>query len=668
MVRNPNFDPELERLAANTIRGLTMDAVQRANSGHPGMAMGMADAAVVLWTRFLKHNPARPDWIDRDRFVLSAGHGSMLLYSLLHLTGYALPLDEIERFRQWESMTPGHPEYGAAPGIETTTGPLGQGFANGVGMALAERILAARFSDDSDFPIGHHTYAIVSDGDLMEGISHEAASFAGHLGLGKLVYLYDDNHITIDGPTDLAYSDDVRKRFEGYRWHVLAVDGHDREALGEAIEHGRAETERPTLIMCRTHIAYGSPNKQDKAVAHGEPLGADEVILAKQKLGIPLEPQFCIPAEVSKAFAEDRQRLQSAWEEWDSRFIEWHTANPEMALTWDAMMGGCVPLDLAERMPVFEADKSVATRAASGEILQILADEIPGLTGGSADLTPSNKTFLKKFGEIKKGDFSGRNIHFGIREHAMAGILSGMALEGGLIPYGGTFLVFSDYMRPSIRLAAMMGLRVAYVFTHDSVFVGEDGPTHQPIEHLAALRAIPNLDVIRPADANETAVAWLMALERRDGPTALILTRQGVPILDRTTLAPPDGLRRGGYVLSDDSDPQMILIATGSEVSLALSAADILRDQGKRVRVVNLGCWEAFERQEQEYRESVLPPSVTRRLAVEAGRSLGWDRYVGESGEIISLDDFGASAPADVLAERLGLTPESVAASAMKML
>jgi transketolase len=666
--RNPNFDAELEGLAANTIRGLAMDAVQKANSGHPGMPMGMADAAVVLWTRFYKHNPARPDWIDRDRFVLSAGHGSMLLYSLLHLTGYALPLEELKEFRQWESMTPGHPEYGAAPGIETTTGPLGQGFANGVGMALAERMLAARFNDGTKFPIDHYTFAIVSDGDLMEGISHEAASLAGHLGLGKLIYLYDDNHITIDGPTDLAYSDDVRKRFEGYGWQVLAVDGHDREAVAEAITEAGAEIERPTLIMCRTHIAFGSPNKQDKASAHGEPLGPDEVRLTKEKLGIPLEPEFFVPRDVRDAFDKDKGRLQAAWQQWDARFGEWRKANPEKADLWDAMMSGKLPRDLAEKMPKFEVGKSIATRAASGDVLQVLAEDLPGLVGGSGDLTPSNKTFLKGFSEVKRGDFSGRNIHFGVREHAMGAILSGMALHGGLIPYGGTFLVFSDYMRPSIRLAAMMGLEVVYVFTHDSVFVGEDGPTHQPIEQVAALRAIPNLDVIRPADANETAVAWQMALERHDGPTALILTRQGLPTLDRASLGPADGLRKGGYVLSDDPDPEMILIATGSEVSLALGAADILRAQDKKVRVVNLGCWEAFERQPEEYRRSVLPREVQKRVSIEAGRSLGWDRYVGDSGETISLDDFGASAPAKVLAEKLGLTPESVAARALRLL
>lgn len=661
--------PELENLCVNTIRTLAMDAVQKANSGHPGMPMGMADAAFVLWTRFLRHNPRNPKWVNRDRFVLSAGHGSMLLYSLLYLTGYDLPLEELMRFRQWESKTPGHPEYGPTPGVETTTGPLGQGFANGVGMALAERLLAARFNRPGFEIIDHYTYAIVSDGDLMEGISHEAAALAGHLRLGKLIYLYDDNGISIDGPTSLAYSDDVVARFQGYHWHVQRVDGHDRAAVEAAIRAAQAETERPSLIICRTHIAYGSPHKQDTAEAHGAPLGEEEVRLTKRNLGWPEDAQFWVPQEVlavfRRAVEEGIQREQA----WNALFTRYRAEYPDLAAELERVMAGELPEGWDAHLPVFQAgDKDIATRAASGRTLDVLVPAIPELIGGSADLTPSNNTRAKGVEIVKPGDFRGRYIHFGVREHGMGGILNGLALHGGLIPFGGTFLVFSDYMRPSIRLAAMMGLRVIFVFTHDSIFVGEDGPTHEPVEHLAALRAIPGLVVIRPADANETVEAWKVALTRR-GPTALALSRQNLPILDRSQLAPASELRKGAYVLADaaNGQPDVILLATGSEVVLALEARKLLAAEGIQARVVNMPSWELFEQQPLSYREAVLPPVITRRVAIEAAVRLGWDRYLGPEGIFIGMDRFGASAPYKVLAEKFGFTPQRVAEAARSL-
>ncbi len=665
-----DISPELEQLCVNTIRGLVMDAVEKAKSGHPGMPLGMADAAFVLWTRFLKHDPTAPRWPDRDRFVLSAGHGSMLLYSLLHLTGYDLPLEQLQQFRQWGSMTPGHPEVGAAPGVETTTGPLGQGFGNGVGMALAERFLAATFNRPGHTIVDHYTYAIVSDGDLMEGVGSEAASLAGHLGLGKLIYLYDDNHISIEGSTDLTFTEDVARRFEAYGWHVQRVDGHDRAAVAEAIRKARAEVQRPSLIMCRTHIGYGSPNKQDKAVAHGEPLGEEEVRLTKQRLGWPIEPPFYIPDEVKAYFAGLRPGWEAARREWEARFEAYRQAYPEEAQVFETVMAGRLPDGWQERIPTFEPGKEMATRAASGEVLQAIAPAIPTLIGGSADLAPSNKTYLKAYKSIQRNDFSGRNLHFGVREHAMGAILNGLALHGGIVPYGGTFLVFSDYMRPAIRLAAMMEVPVIYVLTHDSIFVGEDGPTHQPIEHLAALRAIPHLVVIRPADATETAVAWQVALERRDGPTALALTRQKLPVLDRSRLASAEELRRGGYVLAGaDEGADLLLIASGSEVHIALEARDLLAGRGVRARVISMPSWELFEAQPQEYKDAVLSPDVPVRLAVEAGVPQGWDRYVGPFGDVVAIEGrFGASAPWKVLAEKFGFTGEQVAARALRLL
>ena len=660
---------ELDQLCVKTIRTLTMDAVQKACSGHPGMPMGTAEMAYVLWTRFLKHNPANPSWPDRDRFVLSAGHGSMLLYSLLHLCGYPLPLEEIKRFRQWGSITPGHPEHWCVPGVETTTGPLGQGFGNGVGMAIAERFLAEVFNRPDHTIVDHYTYAIVSDGDLMEGVSAESASLAGHLGLGKLINLYDDNEISIEGSTDLTFTEDVGKRFEAHHWHVVDVNGHDMAAVEEAIREGQAETERPTLIICHTHIAYGSPNKQDTAEAHGAPLGEEEIRLIKEKIGWPPEPTFWIPEEVREFFAHLRPIWAAQEAAWQARFESYRQAHPDLAQLWETLMGGRLPDGWQERVPAFAAGTAMATRAASGEVLQAIAPALPTLLGGSADLAPSNKTYLKAYTSIGPDDFSGRNLHFGVREHAMGVILNGLALHGGIIPYGGTFLVFSDYMRPTIRLAAMMGQPVIYLFTHDSIFLGEDGPTHQPVEHLAALRAIPHLVVIRPADATETAVAWRVALKRRHGPTALALTRQKLPVLDRSQFPSAEGLTRGAYVLTgQEEQPDLILIASGSEVYVALEAQEILARRGIKARVVSMASWELFEEQPEEYRVAVLPPSVPFRLAIEAGVGQGWEKYVGPFGEVMGIERFGASAPYKVLAEKFGFTPQHVAKRALAMI
>ncbi len=651
----------IEQLCVNAIRALTMDAVQQANSGHPGMPMGMADAAFVLWTRVLRHDPLRPDWPNRDRFVLSAGHGSMLLYALLHLSG-ALPMDELKRFRQWGSKTPGHPEYGHTPGVETTTGPLGQGFANGVGMALAERILAERFNRP-DFPVvDHYTYAIVSDGDIMEGISHEAASLAGHWGLGKLIYLYDDNDISIDGPTDLTFTEDVATRFRAYGWQVLDIDGHDREAVAQALAEAQQDEDHPSLIICHTHIAYGSPNKQDTAASHGAPLGEEEVRLTKENLGWPVEPPFYVPEEVYAYFRERASAWAGYSAAWDDLFARYREAYPDLAAALEDAWQNGLPSGWERYLPTFDGGKSMATRAASGKVLNAVAPHVPTLIGGSADLSGSNKTYLNDYPPIRRRDFRGRNIHFGVREHAMGAILNGMALHRGVRPYGGTFLVFSDYMRPAIRMAALMELPVVFVFTHDSLFIGEDGPTHQPVEHLPALRAIPNLVVIRPADANETAAAWRVALERRDGPTALILTRQGVPIIDRSRFAGAEGVARGGYILAPEPEgpPDIILLASGSEVHLALATWERLVSKGVCARVVSMPSWELFEAQPEAYRESVLPPTVWARVAIEAAHPQGWDRYVGPWGKVLGVERFGASAPYKVLAEKFGFTVENV--------
>jgi len=663
---------DLDTLCINTIRMLCVDAVQQANSGHPGMPMGAAAMAYTLWTRFLRHNPQNPKWPDRDRFVLSAGHGSMLLYSLLHLTGYDLPLEELKNFRQWGSRTPGHPEYGRTPGVETTTGPLGQGFANGIGMAIAERFLAARFNRPGYTIVDHHTYGIISDGDLMEGVSHEAASLAGHLGLGKLIYLYDDNDISIERSTEITFTEDRMRRFEAYKWHVQEVeDGNDLDAVATAIERAQEETGKPSLIAVRTHIGFGSPRKQDTPSAHGEPLGPEEVLRTKENLGWPTDASFFIPEEAAAHFLQARARGKTMEEEWNETFLAYAHAFPDLADTWHRWMNHQFPEDLEQYFPSFAPDqKGPATRAASGKVLNALAPHIPNLVGGSADLAPSNKTLISGESDFLAGTYEGRNIRFGVREHGMGSIMNGMALHGGLIPYGGTFLIFSDYMKPAIRLAAMMGLQVIYVFTHDSIGLGEDGPTHQPIEQLASLRSIPNLVVLRPADANEVAQGWRIALQRKNGPVALALTRQGLPILDRSMLGPAESVAKGGYILKDTDDgrPDVILMASGSEVPIALEAALELEKQDINVRVVNMVSWELFDEQPAEYRDAVLPEGVTARLSVEAGCTQGWDKYTGSRGVVLGIDHFGASAPFQQLYEKFGITTKNLVEKALQLL
>ncbi len=659
----------LENLAVNTIRVLSFECVQRANSGHPGLPMGCADLAYTLFTNSLKFDPKDPGWPDRDRFVLSAGHGSMLMYSMLHLCGYDVPLEELKNFRQWGSMTPGHPEYGDTPGVETTTGPLGQGTANAVGLALAESLLAARFNTAEHTLVDHFTYALVSDGDLMEGISHEAASLAGHLGLGKLVYLFDSNAITIEGGTDLASSENTAGRFENYGWHVQKIDGHDRQAIAEALEAARGETARPSIIIATTTIGFGSPNKAGTSGVHGSPLGDEECQLTREALGWDY-PECSVPDEVRPLFLEPGSRGAEKHSAWNEMLEDYREKNPALAADWDRMQAGEMPAGLREKLPVFESSEgSIATRSASGKVINAVAEVIPELIGGSADLAPSNNTMVSGQDSIQSSKMDGRNMHFGIREHAMGAMMNGMVLHGGIRPYGGTFLVFSDYMRPSVRLAALMKQPVVYIWTHDSIFLGEDGPTHQPVEHLAALRAIPNLRVFRPADANETAMAWALSLEHRNGPSAILLSRQGLPIYDETVIG--KGSEKGGYVIEreeGDAGPTVILLASGSEVATAREAAALLKEQGVEVRVVSMPCWEVFEEQDADYRESVLPRSVTARVAVEAGCSFGWDRYVGADGTAVCLDRFGASAPIKDLAENFGFTAENVAAKASALL
>ncbi len=656
-VAEPSGD--LDQLAINTIRFLAVDMVERANSGHPGAPMGQAPLAYLLWTRYLRHNPGDPSWPDRDRFVLSCGHASALLYSLLHLAGYDLPLDELRDFRQWGSKTPGHPEFHHTPGVETTTGPLGQGLGNAVGMAIARRQLAAEFDRDGFELFRHRVFVLASDGDMMEGVASEASSLAGHLRLGELKVFYDANQISIDGPTDLAFTEDVARRYEAYGWNVLRVaDVNDLTVTGAAIEAAIAETERPTLVVVQTHIGYGSPHKQDSAAAHGAPLGESEVALTKANLGWPLEPTFHVPDGVRVPFADQGARGAEAHALWLERLDAYREAHPEAAAELDRRLAGRLPDGWRDDLPAFAADDGpLATRKASGAVLNAISGRVRELTGGSADLTGSNNTFLADE-EVFSAEESGRNFYFGVREHGMGAALNGMALSGLLRPYGGTFLIFSDYMRPSVRLAALMGLPVIYVFTHDSIFLGEDGPTHQPVSQLPALRAIPNLTVIRPADANETAGAWAAALENRDGPTALALTRQKLPILDATREAGPEAVARGGYVLRDGGD--VILIATGSEVSLALEAADRLAAEGTEARVVSLPSWELFEQQDQAYRDQVLPPDQPLRLAIEAASPLGWERWVGDRGAVHGVDGYGASAPYQDLAREYGFTAERV--------
>ncbi|MBA2593480.1 MAG: transketolase [Pseudomonadota bacterium] len=676
----------LDQLCINTIRFLSVDAVQKANSGHPGLPLDAAPMAYALWTRLLKHNPRNPDWFDRDRFVLSAGHGSMLLYSLLHLTGYHLPLDEIKRFRQWGSKAPGHPERGHTPGVETTTGPLGQGFANAVGMAIAEAQLAARYNRPEFAVIDHATYVIASDGDLMEGVASEAASLAGHLRLGKLICLYDDNRVTLAGGTDIAFSEDRARRFEAYGWHTVSVtDGNDLAAIDAALRTARAETARPSLILVRTHIGYGSPNKHDSFEAHGSPLGIDEVRLTKQNLGWPTEPPFLIPEPALAHFREALARGARDEAAWNDRMTAYARAYPDEAQERQRSLRGELPPGWDADIPVFPADaKGIATRVASGKVMNAIAPRLPDLVGGSADLDPSTYTALKGLGDFNppsgKDDdtqgsagggwnHKGRNLHFGVREHAMGAIVNGLAAHGGFVPYGATFLIFSDYMRPPIRLAALMGLHLVHVFTHDSIALGEDGPTHQPVEQLANLRAIPNLTVIRPGDANETAVAWRVALATRDRPVVLVLSRQNLPTLDRSRYAPADGLRRGAYILLDaaDAKPELILIASGSEVGLIVAAAERLQGQGVAVRCVSMPSWELFDALTQAERDLVLPPSVSARLAVEAGVAQGWHRYVGAAGDVVSVERYGASAPAEVLLREYGFSVEEVCRRALAL-
>lgn len=634
--------------------------------------MGAAAMAYVLWTRFLRHDPLNPHWPNRDRFILSAGHGCMLLYSLLHLTGYEdMPLEEIKNFRQWGSRTPGHPERHLVRGIETTTGPLGQGFGNGVGMAIAQKYLAAYFNRQGHEIVDYNVYALVSDGDLMEGVASEAASLAGYLGLDNLIYLYDNNHISIEGPTEITFTEDRAKRFEAYGWFVQDLaDGNDLEAVDRAIRAAQAEKSRPSLILCRTHIAYGSPNKHDTAGAHGEPLGPDEVKATKLNLGWPLEPDFYIPSETlahfRKALGQGRERTTA----WEKKLAAYRQAHRELAAEWDRYVSGELPPGWKDRLPTFSPkDKPLATRESSSKVLNAIAPALPLLVGGSADLAPSTKTLIGGGGDFHRGNWGGRNFHFGVREHGMGAIVNGMALSG-LIPYGSTFLIFSDYMRPTLRLAALMGAHSIFVYTHDSIFLGEDGPTHQSIEQIPSLRAIPNLSLIRPADANEVATAWRVAIEHQGGPVLLALTRQALPTIDRERYASAEGVARGAYVLGDakDKTPEIILIASGSEVSVALAAYEKLTEEGVAVRIVSMPSWDLFEKQSQVYRDQVLPPAVTTRLAVEATSPFGWERYVGWKGEVIGMTRFGASAPYKVLAEKFGFTPANVVAKAHVLL
>lgn len=678
-MKNKKTNTSLDELCVNTIRMLSVDAVQKANSGHPGLPLGAAPMAYTLWTHFLKHNPKNPKWYDRDRFVLSAGHGSMLLYSLLHLTGYPIPLSQIKQFRQWGSITPGHPECELTPGVEVTTGPLGQGFANGVGMAIAESYLAAHFNRPHFKIIDHYTYGIVSDGDLMEGVASEAASLAGHLQLGKLIYLYDNNHMTLSASTHIAFTEDRQKRFEAYGWHTQVIDdGNNLASIRQAIETARQVTDKPSLILIKTIIGYGSPHKQNTFEAHGSPLGEEEVKLTKQFLGWPEKPTFYIPDKAKKHFHQGIIHGKQAEKKWNTLLAAYTKKYPELANELHSFMKNELKKDWNINIPHFPTDtKGMATRDASGKIMQSFNPNLPGFIGGSADLNTSTKTELINFGNfesptLKRGDqqgsvdggwnYAGRNIYYGVREHAMTAISNGLATFNGIIPFASTFLIFSDYMRPAIRLAALMQLQVIYVFTHDSIGLGEDGPTHQPIEQLASLRAIPHLVVIRPADANETAVAWEVAIETRDRPTALILTRQKVPTLDRKRYASAEGVRRGAYILSDaaNSKPDIILIASGSEVSLIVAAKEKLEAQKMSVRIVSMPSWELFAAQSQKYRDTVLPPSITARLVVEAGVAQGWERYAGEHGEIISIEDFGASAPGEIVMQKNGFTVTNI--------
>ena len=664
---------DLDLLCINTIRTLSMDAVQKAKSGHPGTPMALAPLAYVVWTQFLRHNPRNPKWFNRDRFVLSCGHASMLLYAMLHLTGYELSLEEIINFRQWGSKTPGHPEHGLTPGVETTTGPLGQGIMNAVGMAMAEAHLATVFNREGHDIVDHHVYAFCSDGDLMEGASHEAASLAGHLGLGKLICTYDDNRITIEGDTNLTFSEDVGKRFEAYQWHVQDIGdkANDLDALADAFTIAREEERRPSLVIVRTHIGYGSPNRQDSAKAHGEPLGEDEVKLTKKAYGWPEDETFLVPEEVLAHMSRAVERGEKLEAEWSERFSAFKEAYPELAGEFQKALNSTLPSGWDDNIPNFTSDEGpMATRVASGKVLTSFSDKIPWLLGGSADLAPSTKTLIGDSTYFSKENYLQRNIAWGVREHAMVACCSGMALHGGIRPYAATFFIFTDYARPAIRLSALMELPVIYVMTHDSIAVGEDGPTHQPIEHLASLRAMPDLHIIRPADANEVAFAWRAAMERTGGPTMLVLTRQGLPIFDRNKMASAEELYKGAYVLSREKSgaADIILMASGSEVSLIVEAQETLAKEGIDARVVSMPCWELFLKQPQEYHDEVIPPEVRARLAVEAGVPLGWHQWVGDGGDIIGINKFGASAPASENFKQYGFTVENVVQRAKKLI
>jgi transketolase len=661
----------IEVLSINTIRFLAIDGIQKANSGHPGMPMGCAPITYKLYKNYLNHNPKNPKWLNRDRFILSAGHGSMLLYSILHLSGYDISLDDIKNFRQWQSITPGHPEFGLTAGVETTTGPLGQGFANALGMAVAQEYLSEMFNLGDMKILDHHIYGICSDGDLMEGVSHEAASIAGHLKLGKVIFFYDDNNISIEGSTSLTFSEDIQKRFEAYNWQILHInDVNDLDQIDKAIEDAKSETCKPTLIITKTHIGYGSPNKQDTAAAHGSPLGEEEVRLTKKNLNWTEEELFFIPDEVKEHFSDVKTKGETAEDDWNNLFDEYKNKYPAEAEQFLKIMNNDFGDEWKSKLPSFtDVSEKIATRSASGNVINSIEKVLSTLIGGSADLAPSTNTLMKDETDFSATNRTGRNFHFGIREHGMASLLNGMAMYGGIIPYGATFLVFSDYLRPAIRLAAISGIKVIYVFTHDSIGLGEDGPTHQPIEHFAAIRAIPKVIVIRPADANETVEAWKAALEHKGSPVALMLTRQKIPVLDRSVLSPAENLSNGAYVIKDcDDEPQVILMATGSEVSITLEAAVMLNGLGIKTRVVSFPSWELFEMQSEAYKEYVLPSKVKARVSVEAGVAQGWDKYVGDYGESISIDKYGASAPYNILFENYGFSVENIVKTSERLL
>jgi len=662
----------IETLVPNTIRTLTVDAVQKANSGHCGLPMGCADFAFVLWTKYLKFNPANPHWANRDRFVLSAGHGSMLIYSLLHLTGFEkMTLDQLKNFRQWGSITPGHPESHETEGVEVTTGPLGQGTGNSVGLAIGQKFFAATFNTP-EFPVSEHrVYTIVSDGDLQEGVSHEAAGLAGHLGLDNLVWFYDDNNVSIEGMTSLSYSDDVPSRFAGYHWHVISINGNDQSQVDAALKEAAATKGQPTIIIGKTVIGKGSPKLQGTPKAHSDAFGVEEVAATKRNLDWPVDAQFLVPERVKTFFAEKRKVWAQEEADWNALFAGYAAKNPEKAQLWSDFLAKKLPDNLASLLPKYGPEKAIATRNAGGEILKVLFGAVPNLLGGSADLAPSTKTWIKEFGSFEKGNYGGRNLHFGIREHGMGAICAGLAYYGGLIPFGSTFFVFTDYMRPPIRLASISGIQTIYVFTHDSICVGEDGPTHEPVEHLSTIRAIPGVIDLRPGDANETGYAWIAALEHKHQPSAIMLTRQNIPVFDRTKTAPASGVLKGGYTLWESkpgTTPEIILIGTGSETSLAFDAAQKLGAEGKAARAVSLPSWAIFEAQTQEYKDSVLPPGVTKRVAVEAGIRLGWERYTTTSGKFVGVEKFGASAPYERILKEYGLTVEHVLATAKSLL